>query len=126
MDETRQDENPEDINPLLIPLLAAIETGMNQVLAMDQETFQRLARFKGRVIAFYFNDLEQTLYFFPDADGIQVLSHYEGEADTVISGSLLAFARMAMAEEKHKSASVFQGRYWPGSAFSVAVPATEY
>jgi len=98
-----------DINPLLIPLLAAMETGLNQLFAMDPETHAELAHFKGRIIAFYFTDVQQTLYFFPDQQGIQIISHYEGEADTTISGSLPAFARMAMADEKGKTSAVFKG-----------------
>ena len=48
-------------------------------------------------------------YFFPDHQGIQIVSHYEGDADTLISGSILAFARMALADEKNKTATVFKG-----------------
>ncbi|MCU7939182.1 MAG: SCP2 sterol-binding domain-containing protein [gamma proteobacterium symbiont of Bathyaustriella thionipta] len=104
-----QTEKLNDINPLMIPLLAAIETGLNQLFAMDPDTYVRLARFKGRIVAFHITDIEQTLYFFPDQQGMQIVSHYEGEADTVISGSLLAFARMAMADEKSKTSAVFKG-----------------
>ena len=99
----------EPINPLLAPLLAAMETGLNQLLAMDPETFKRLVRFRGKIIAFHFSDMHQTLYFFPDHQGIQMLSHYDGEADTTITGSLPAFARMAMASDNHKTATVFRG-----------------
>ena len=106
MNQTKQ---LDDINPLLIPLLAAMETGLNKLFSMDLETFDRLQRFKGRIIAFHITDLEQTLYFFPDQQGIQIVSHYEGDADTVISGSLMAFARMAMADEKAKTSAVFKG-----------------
>ncbi|MCW8929790.1 MAG: SCP2 sterol-binding domain-containing protein [Gammaproteobacteria bacterium] len=104
-----QTKYSEDINPLLIPLLAAIETGLNQLFALDPETFERLGRFKGKIIAFHFTDVEQTLYFFPDQQGIQVVSHYDDDADTVISGSIMAFARMAMADEKTKTKAVFKG-----------------
>jgi len=99
----------DDINPLLIPLLGAMETGLNQLFAMDPETFSRLKRFKGRIIAFHITDMEQTLYFFPDQQGIQIVSHYEGDADTIISGSMMAFTRMAMADEKTKTKAVFKG-----------------
>jgi len=99
----------DDINPLMIPLLAAMETGLNQLFALDPETFKRLQRFKGNIVAFHVTDIEQTFYFFPDHQGIQIVSHYEGDADTVISGSILAFARMAMADEKGKTATVFKG-----------------
>ena len=98
-----------DINPLMIPLLAAMEAGLNQLFAMDPDTYTLLKRFKGRIIAFHIIDIEQTLYFFPDQQGFQIVSHYEGEADTVISGSIFAFARMAIAEEKVKTTAVFKG-----------------
>ncbi len=97
------------INPLLLPLLAAMEAGLNQLFAMDPESFARLGRFRDRIIAFNFNDIHQTLYFFPDQQGIQILSHYDGDADTTIAGSLPAFIRMAMASENEKTASVFRG-----------------
>lgn len=104
-----QTKYSEDINPLLIPLLGAMEAGLNQLFAMDPETFGRLARFKGRIIAFHLTDMDQTLYFFPDQQGLQIVSHYEGDADTMISGTLLAFARMAMSDERAKTAAVFKG-----------------
>ena len=106
MNQTKQ---PEDIKPLLIPLLAAMEAGLNQLFAMDPQTFERLKRFNGRIIAFHISDIGETFYFFPDQQGIQIVSHYEGDADTVISGSMMAFARMAMADEKTKTKSVFKG-----------------
>ncbi|MCU7833916.1 MAG: SCP2 sterol-binding domain-containing protein [gamma proteobacterium symbiont of Taylorina sp.] len=98
-----------DINPLMIPLLAAMETGINQLFAMDPETFKRLKRFKGKIVAFHISDIKQTFYFFPDHQGIQIISHYEGDADTVISGSIPAFARIAAADEKTKTRTVFNG-----------------
>ncbi|WP_198263050.1 ubiquinone biosynthesis accessory factor UbiJ [sulfur-oxidizing endosymbiont of Gigantopelta aegis] len=105
----QQTQHIDDINPLLIPLLGAMEAGLNQLFAMDPETFARLAHFKGRIIAFHITDMKQTLYFLPDQQGIQIISHYAGEADTVISGSLMAFSQMAMGDEKSKTAAVFKG-----------------
>ena len=106
---SKQSSQVSDINPLMIPLLSAMEAAINQLFALDPETFKRLARFKGKIVAFHVNDINQSFYFFPDQQGIQIVSHYEGDADTMISGSLLAFARMALADEKTKTASVFKG-----------------
>lgn len=106
---SKQASELSDINPLMIPLLSAMETAINQLFSMDPETFKRLKRFKGKIVAFHIIDINQSLYFFPDHQGIQIVSHYEGDADTMISGSMLAFARMAMADEKTKTASVFKG-----------------
>ncbi|MCN4144696.1 MAG: SCP2 sterol-binding domain-containing protein [Thiohalomonas sp.] len=110
-------EKLNDINPLMIALLAAMETGLNQLFAMDPDTFAQLARFKGRIVAFHITDIEQMLYFFPDQQGIQIISHYEGEADTIISGSIFAFARMAMADEKGKTTALFKGDIALGQHF---------
>lgn len=99
----------DNINPLLIPLLAAMEAGLNQLFAMDPETFAKLSRFRGQIIAFYITDIDQRLYFFPDDQGVQIICHYEGEPDTIISGSLPAFAKMTVAEENEKTRSVFKG-----------------
>ena len=106
--ETNQSEQSE-INPLMIPLLAAMETAINQLFLMDPETFKRLTKFSGKIIAFYVSDINQSFYFFPDHQGIQIISHYAGEADTLISGTLGAFARMAVADEKTKTTTVFNG-----------------
>lgn len=107
MNQTKQQS--DDINLLLMPLLAAMETALNQLLAMDAETFKGLKRFQGSVVAFHISDIDQMLYLFPDHQGIQIVSHYEGDADTMISGSMLAFARMALADEKSRTATVFKG-----------------
>lgn len=101
--------NTDNGNVLLMPVIAALETGLNQLFAMDPEVKSRLIRFRGKIIAFHITDLNQTLYLFPDQQGIQILSHYEGEADTCISGSLIAFARMGMADDKIKTKTVFKG-----------------
>ncbi len=105
-----QQNNPlNEVNPFLIPLIATIETALNQLFSLDPDTYARLARFKGRIIAFHISDLNQTLYFFPDQQGFQIISHYEGEADTTITGSLLAFAKMAVADDHAKTRAVFKG-----------------
>ena len=109
MSEHNQTTHSDDLKPLMIPLLAAMEAGLNQLFAMDPETFKGLKRFQGKIVAFHVLDIEQMFYFFPDQQGIQIVSHYAGDADTTISGSMLAFARMALADERNKTATVFKG-----------------
>lgn len=109
MSKHNQTVHSDTVNPLLIPLLAAMETALNQLFALDPETGKSLKRFQGKIIAFHISDIEQMFYCFPDHQGIQIVSHYEGDADTLISGSILAFARMALADEKNKTATVFKG-----------------
>ncbi|HKJ76293.1 MAG TPA: SCP2 sterol-binding domain-containing protein [Gammaproteobacteria bacterium] len=75
-------------------VLAALETALNRALALDPETAERLAGLEGRVIAIELRGLEQTLYLLPLADGVRLFGEYEGEPDTVLSGTPFALARM--------------------------------
>ncbi len=97
------------VNPLFIPLIAALEVAMNQLFALDADTFDQLSRFKGKIIAFELTDIGQNLYFFADQQGMHIMSYYEGEADTWISGTLIAFSRMALSDEANKTRAVFNG-----------------
>lgn len=47
-----------------------------------------------------------TLYFMPDAEGVQVLSQYEGNVDTHLTGTPLGFARLALDRRED---ALFQG-----------------
>jgi len=109
MNQHSKNSIQQDINPLFIPLLAAMETAINQLLVMDPETFECLKHFKGKIIAFHLSDINQNFYFFPDHQGIQIVSNYDGDADTVISGSIPAFARIAAADENTKNRTIFSG-----------------
>lgn len=89
--------------------MAAIELGLNQYLALDPDIKPQLAKFEGKVIALEITSPAQTLYLLPGASGIQVLSQYAGEADTTISGSLLALSQMSLANKEEKTKAVFKG-----------------
>ncbi len=86
---------------------AAIETAINQYLAMDPEGRARFAALEGQVIAVEPSGLGLRLYFLPGADGIQVLGDYEGEADTTLRGAPLALARMGLPGDS--SGGLFSG-----------------
>lgn len=75
-------------------VLAALETACNRALALDPESAARLAGLEGRVVAIDLQGLEQTLYLLPVADGVRLFGEYEGEPDTVLSGTPFALARM--------------------------------
>ena len=78
--------------PGLIPL-AALEAAINTALRLDPETLQRLRGFEGRVVALEFRGAPLNLYLLPGVDGVQLLSAFEAEPDTTLSGTPLALLR---------------------------------
>jgi len=80
---------------------AAMERALNRLLAMDPNTMAQLAPLEGQVIKLELKGLpqNQSLYLFPCEDGFMVLTEFDGEPDTVIRGSPLAFSRLALSQE---------------------------
>jgi ubiquinone biosynthesis accessory factor UbiJ len=81
---------------LLLPTMAlvAFEQLLNRALALDPATMTRLAPLEGRVVAIHMTSPAVTLHMRVVKHGFQVMGNYHGEADTTISGSLLALMRM--------------------------------
>ena len=91
---------------MLLSLTEGLETSINHVLKRDKSTLEKLAALQGKVIAFEFSGLDLTLYLFPHNEGVQVLYLYEGQADTTLQGSPLAFMNMSLGDS---SQSLFSG-----------------
>jgi ubiquinone biosynthesis protein UbiJ len=87
-------------------LAAALESALDFYLKQQPEALARSAALTGRCIAITLVGTGITLYFRPDAEGIQVLSQYEGDVDTQISGSPLGFARLKL---DNREDALFQG-----------------
>ncbi len=86
---------------IFIALTGAIETALNRVIALDPPSQKKLAALTGKVIAIELESSPGTpllsLYMLPGEDGIELLSQYGGEADTTLSGTPLALAKMSLA-----------------------------
>ncbi|MDD2760010.1 MAG: SCP2 sterol-binding domain-containing protein [Methylomonas sp.] len=82
------------IKPLLI---AALETGLNAYLTLDDRVEEYLAPMAGKVLAVHVTPFNETLYLCPGHDRMQLLEHYEGEADATLSGSLFALGFMGLS-----------------------------
>ncbi len=87
--------------------IASIETAFNRYLALDPEAFTRLANMEGKIIAIEIKGLNESLYLFPGDDGIMVLSDFDGDADTTLSGTPLALAKLSLSEDA--AAVLFSG-----------------
>jgi ubiquinone biosynthesis protein UbiJ len=83
-------------------LAGAVESAMNGYLALDPEVRTRLRSLDGKVICIALKGFDLRLYFVAAEERIEVLSHYEGEPDTLLVGSPTDLLRLValQAEEK--------------------------
>jgi len=101
-------------------LAAVIETALNGYLALDPEVRSRCAALDGSVIAMQLKGLALTLYFLPTTDRIDVLGHYEGEPDTLLTGTPASLFRLAVVrseEQLFNSGVEFHGDTEKGERF---------
>ena len=84
---------PSGIAPL-------IELPLNRALQLDEHSLQNVTTLSGKVIGIDLQVLNIQFYMAPTLDGVQVLSHYEGEADTIIRGSPLSLLHVAITKER--------------------------
>lgn len=87
------------MNALPTAIAAVIETAINQVLALDPDTLERIQSLRGKVIAIELQGMNVSLYLIPGEHGLNVYGHFEGEADTMLRGTPLAMAKMGLASE---------------------------
>jgi len=92
------------IKPLLI---GALETALNQYLALDQDSGYFLTPLAGKVIAVTVQPFDETIYLCPTTDSIQCLDQFPGQADTRLSGSIWALGLMGLSSTPMRS--VFSG-----------------
>lgn len=83
---------------LKMAALAGLEQAINRYLELDPETLTRIQALQGRCIAVELIGTGMTLYLLPDQDGLRLMSRYEGEPDTTLSGTPIALARMSAGE----------------------------
>lgn len=84
---------------LAMGVTSGLETALNTALRLDPEAFRKLGRFNDKVIAIELQGLELSLYLLPSAHGISLMSQYDAEPDTVLSGTPLAMAKMALGPD---------------------------
>lgn len=82
----------------ILTLTEAFEASINLVLKQDAATLIKFAELQEKTIAFELTDLNLTLYIFPHAEGVQVQYLYEGQVDTTLQGSTLAFINMSLGD----------------------------
>jgi ubiquinone biosynthesis protein UbiJ len=92
------------IKPLL---MAGLEAALNQYLSLDQNRSLFLAPLAGKIIAVTIQPVNETFYLCPSADSIQLLDFSSEQADTHLTGSLLALGLMGLSAKPMRS--IFSG-----------------
>ncbi len=73
-----------------------LETVINRYLALDPELLDKLAQFNGKVIKLEMMGINRSFYMLPGDRGMQVLTEYEGSADTVLRGTPVSLFKMGL------------------------------
>jgi ubiquinone biosynthesis protein UbiJ len=87
-------------------IAASLEQLLNQAIRLDPESPARLAPMQGRVIQLDLFGVG-SFYLVPEPQGFQVLSHYEGEPDCLLRGSLFDLA--SMRNDRSSADQLFNG-----------------
>lgn len=87
-------------------LAATLESALDLYLKRDSSALKRSSKMAGKCVAIALSGTGITLYFLPDGDGVQVLGEYEGDIDTLLTGSPLGFARLGLDSRED---ALFQG-----------------
>ena len=87
-------------------LATALESALDLYLKQDSSALKRCSVLTGKCIAITLSGTSITLYFLPDGEGVQVLGQYEGDVDTLLTGSPLGFARLGLDSRED---ALFQG-----------------
>lgn len=68
-------------------LAQAISQAANALLSLDEESAESLRKLAGKVVCIRITGVDLAFFLFIHADEIEVLSEFDGEVDTTISGS---------------------------------------
>ena len=84
--------------PMDAMVTAVIETSLNQLLALDKQSPERLRKLTGKVLKLELRELKPLWFVFSERR-LDVLARFEGEADAVLSLSLTALGLLKSATE---------------------------
>lgn len=102
------------------PLLGATEVAINRLLDMDGEVRDELLAMDGKVIKVVVTGLELEFIVIPAAEGVQVISDYDGEADVTIRGAPFSLLQTAITGDRaavQEGDIRFEGDVYTGERF---------
>ena len=83
---------------LAIAATAGLEQVVNSWLALDPEALARFKPCYGKVIAIDLQGTGLTLFCLPSANGLTLMSQYQGQPDTTLSGRPFALFKLATGD----------------------------
>jgi len=108
---------PDYRTPLPGLLAVMLETAINRILALDEDSAERLRRLDDRMLRLDLEGLGMTLFFAFSGQRVEVGTDSEFEPDTTISGSPFALFSMAAPDEAARWGN-------PGSRVKISGDAT--
>ena len=90
-----------------VAITAVLENAFNRYIELDPSGHQRLARLAGKIIAIDITGLDLSLTIIPGTDSVHIMSHYDGEVDTRLTGAPFSLLRMSLG--KHSEQQLFSG-----------------
>lgn len=84
--------------PLPAALAAMLETGINAVLALDENSAVRLQRLEGRLLELELKGIGINLFITASDDRFRISTEHDGEVDTRISGTPGALFALGVPE----------------------------
>ena len=84
-------------------VISGLESVINRYLRLDPDTGTRMAALAGHCIKIDLQGLNLQLFIYPDAQGIQLKDHINGEPDTVLHGTPLGMARLGLGKGTEKT-----------------------
>ena len=90
---------PEYKTPLPGILAALLESAINRLLDLDQDSGERFERLEGRMLKLDIEGVGISLFFAFNRGQVEVGTHSSFEPDTVISGSPVALFSMAVPDD---------------------------
>ncbi len=97
------------LSPTLVTaVLAALETGLNRALELAPEAQSQLEPLQDEVFAMHCTSPELDVYLQPQADGLRLMSIYDGPVTTSVRGVASDFAELVTARDP--AATLINGR----------------
>ena len=79
-------------------VLTGLEAVINKVLRLDPDTIERLKKLDGKSVKVMISDWNISFFVLPYAYGLQLLSEYDKQLNTVISGKLFSLMKAGAAK----------------------------
>lgn len=80
--------------------LLILESSVNKLISTDEVSVAALAKLNGKVFEFIVTDTSIRLFILPHNQGLQIQQHFDGEADTCLSGNLSQFQQLLSSDDK--------------------------